>query len=133
MPAPKAVKNNTCLSLKLMYLAISPPANEVPPANAHIATTRTMSIISILCICYVGCLLAQLYTSFLFRVSDEIAPLLEQMVIYKIPAASSSLIVFSPSLYSFLKKSTFSYCLTESINNVNPSLIGIMQKPRHAL
>jgi hypothetical protein len=54
------------------------------------------------------------------------------MVIYTIPAASSSLIVFSPSLYSFFK-STFNYCLTESINNVNPSLIGIMQKPRHAL
>jgi hypothetical protein len=48
MPAPKAVKNNTCLSLKLMYLAMSPPANEVPPANAHIATTRSMSIISML-------------------------------------------------------------------------------------
>ena len=48
MPAPKAVKNNTCLSVKLMYLAMSAPANEVPPANAHIAITRSISIISML-------------------------------------------------------------------------------------
>jgi hypothetical protein len=48
MPAPKAVKNNTCLSLKLTYLAMSAPANEVPPANADIAITRTISIISML-------------------------------------------------------------------------------------
>jgi hypothetical protein len=48
IPAPKAVKNNTSLSLKLMYLAKSPPANEVPPANAHIATTLSMSIMSML-------------------------------------------------------------------------------------
>jgi hypothetical protein len=48
IPAPKAVKNNTCLSLKFMYLAMSAPANEVPPANAHIATTRSKSIFSIL-------------------------------------------------------------------------------------
>jgi hypothetical protein len=31
-----------------MYLAISPPANDVPPANAHIATTRSISVISML-------------------------------------------------------------------------------------
>jgi F0F1-type ATP synthase membrane subunit a len=32
----------------LIYLAMSPPANEVPPANAHIATTLSMSIMSML-------------------------------------------------------------------------------------
>jgi F0F1-type ATP synthase membrane subunit a len=48
IPAPKAVKNNVILSLKLTYLAMSPPTKEVPPANAHIATTLSMSIMSLL-------------------------------------------------------------------------------------
>lgn len=47
VPAPHAVKNNTCCSEKFLFRAINAPTKEVPPANAVIAITVRISVISI--------------------------------------------------------------------------------------
>jgi hypothetical protein len=71
IPAPKAVKNNTYLSLNLKYLAMSAPAKDVPPANAQIAITRSISIMMMLGIVYVvGYLPEQLYVYLISKTSS---------------------------------------------------------------
>ena len=47
IPAPNAVKNNTCCSEKFLFCATNAPTKEVPPANAVIAITVRISVISI--------------------------------------------------------------------------------------
>jgi hypothetical protein len=47
MPAPNAVKNNTCCSEKFLFRAIKAPTKEVPPANVVIASTVRISGASI--------------------------------------------------------------------------------------
>ena len=47
IPAPNAVKNNTCGSEKFFFRASKAPKNEVPPANAVMAITVRISVVSI--------------------------------------------------------------------------------------
>jgi hypothetical protein len=47
MPAPNAVKNNTCCSEKFLFRASNAPTNEVPPANVVIAIPVRISVVSI--------------------------------------------------------------------------------------
>jgi hypothetical protein len=57
--------------LKLTYRAMRAPANEVPPANADIAITRTISMVSMLGI---AIMFATRQRSFMYPLCSEALP-----------------------------------------------------------